>query len=276
MELNLSVFESPLGAVGARAERERQYNEFMTHSIRDIGMMANYIEDTKQYLLYFKVPFADNYKYSKKGYYDVVFLMTPPKTKIESSMRLAMLNAARPAGERKRMDLVDEDSLEDYSFQAFSNSQGFMYTYTFVFNMNKLLIPWIPKSKYSKLALTKPPLIRNPRLLIYYEKSLWHPFFFMKRFKLFSKSNLNQYLDNALNSTYVNSHIMSQEDKEEEYKKIKDRFKEKENKVKSNISRNKEFLNKMETMSRFGRVIISNGIDTSRIPSFQGHFLLIS
>lgn len=273
LELTKAVFEAPLGSIGARAERERQYNEFIKESVRDLGVMVSVLEKTKQYLLYFKVPFSDNHLYRRKGYYDVVFLMSPPKNTTESLVRFAMFNSALPPTERRSTN--DPKELNDYSFQVFSNSMGFMYTYTFVYNYNKLLIPWIPNSKYELLALTKPPLVRNPRMLIYYEKSLWHPYFFMKKFHMFNSEVLRNMHDSKLDKEYILTRIMNQRDKENEYKKMKELYKDTQKNADRKEKEAKRFIELAKNYSKRNLIHVSMKSNSNKIEKFDGHFVEI-
>lgn len=273
LELTKAVFEAPLGSIGARAERERQYNEFIKESVRDLGVMVSVLEKTKQYLLYFKVPFSDNHLYRRKGYYDVVFLMSPPKNTTESLVRFAMFNSALPPTERRSTN--DPKELNDYSFQVFSNSMGFMYTYTFVYNYNKLLIPWIPNSKYELLALTKPPLVRNPRMLIYYEKSLWHPYFFMKKFHMFNSEVLRNMHDSKLDKKYILTRIMNQRDKENEYKKMKELYKDTQKNADRKEKEAKRFIELAKNYSKRNLIHVSMKSNSNKIEKFDGHFVEI-
>ena len=273
LELTKAVFEAPLGSIGARAERERQYNEFIKESVRDLGVMVSVLEKTKQYLLYFKVPFSDNHLYRRKGYYDVVFLMSPPKNTTESLVRFAMFNSALPPTERRSTN--DPKELNDYSFQVFSNSMGFMYTYTFVYNYNKLLIPWIPNSKYELLALTKPPLVRNPRMLIYYEKSLWHPYFFMKKFHMFNSEVLRNMHDSKLDKEYILTRIMNQRDKENEYKKMKELYKDTQKNADRKEKEAKRFIELAKNYSKRNLIHVNMKSNSNKIEKFDGHFVEI-
>ena len=273
LELTKAIFEAPLGSIGARAERDRQYNEFIKESVRDMGVMVSVLEKTRQYLLYFKVPFSDNHLYRRKGYYDVVFLMSPPRNPTESLIRFAMFNSALPLAERKTTN--DPKELNDYSFRVFSNSMGFMYTYTFVYNQNKLLIPWIPNNKYELLALTKPPLVRNPRMLIYYEKSLWHPYFFMKKFHLFNTEVLRTLHDDKLTKEYILARIMNQRDKENEYKKIKDLYRDTQKNAEKKEREAKKFIELAKNYSKRNLIHLGMNPNSNRIDKFDGRFIEI-
>ena len=92
------------------------------------------------------------------------------------------------------IDVENEKSnmLNNYSVKLFSNSPAFTFTYTYVLNMNGLLIPFI-KSKCNKLALTKRPRIKNPVEQYGFEKSIYFASLFIKENKLLFKESLRQY-----------------------------------------------------------------------------------
>lgn len=63
-------------------------------------------------------------------------------------------------------------NMSSRNVQFFSNCPSFIYTYTYVFNKEGLLIPEY-KSKFPNEALTQKPVVRNPIESLGYEKSLY-------------------------------------------------------------------------------------------------------
>jgi len=66
----------------------------------------------------------------------------------------------------------NKKALSNRNVKFFSNCPSFIYTYTYVFNKEELLIDEY-KSKFPNEALTMPPVIRNPIQSMGYEKSLY-------------------------------------------------------------------------------------------------------
>lgn len=141
------------------------------------------------YFYHVKVP-SDTYL--KELYYDVVIKFSPDKKNIEFS------------------------SISNYTITFFSNSPSFMYMYTYLYNKNNLLIPEL-NTKYSKIALTQKPNIKNPKTTLGYEKSLYYALLFIKDTGMFNKSQI----DLNLNNKFKISEIKTQEQKDLEYKRMK-------------------------------------------------------
>lgn len=269
-KFTLSKFEAPLGAIAAKQKRDDLYKEFITKAIRDIGVRVNEIGENK-FLLHFKIPFTDNDKYKKKGYYDVVFLMDPPGNEMERNINFSMFNALLDKNERK--EVQSPHSLESHTFRIFSNSPSFLYDYTYVYNYYKYLIPWIPQKKYSYYALTKYPKVRNPSLVVYYEKSIWWAYFFMKRMKMFNSDIMRSMIDKKLTTNEVINSIMSQDDKIAERKKFDHNYKDTETNIKKKENEGNRFFEKLEMMAKRGYAILDSAVNSAKIPNFIGHFL---
>lgn len=63
-------------------------------------------------------------------------------------------------------------TINDGNCRVFSNCPSFVFTYAYVFNKNKDIIPWT-KKKYNNKVLNSNPGTRNPTELRNYEKSLY-------------------------------------------------------------------------------------------------------
>lgn len=65
---------------------------------------------------------------------------------------------------REKIDLLP--------FKCYSNTPSFVYTYAYVFHRQKLLIPFTEKY-YAPQVLTQKPVVKNPYLMIGYERSIY-------------------------------------------------------------------------------------------------------
>lgn len=271
-EFVMQTFEAPLGSIGATAVRKEMYEKFIKYSIFDMGFKVGYLDKKEESpVFHFKVPFGDNYKYKKKGYFDVVIECIPPKSTMESQLRFAMYNALLPKEEK--ITVYRPDTLDGYSFRIFSNSQRFVFAYTFVYKYKNLLIPWIPNIKYSHLALTKPPLKTNPAMVVYYERSIWHAYFYMKRMKLFDKNILSKYIDNKITKQTIINSISSQDDKMVEYNILKKHHQFEESKIDMNKKILEKNVFKFKQLEKRGELHISDTPVDGIVPSFSGYFI---
>ena len=62
-------------------------------------------------------------------------------------------------------------TIKGYDIEVFSNCPSFTYTYAYAYNMNGMLISDL-KDKYEDTILSKPPMSRNPGIIVNYEKSI--------------------------------------------------------------------------------------------------------
>ena len=65
-----------------------------------------------------------------------------------------------------------EESIRNYDFRIYSNSPGFTFTYAYVFNKHRLLIPML-KDKYDERFLTEAPKKLNPNKALGYDYTLY-------------------------------------------------------------------------------------------------------
>lgn len=66
-----------------------------------------------------------------------------------------------------------DGSIKNYNMKMFSNCPSFTYTYAYVAHINGLLVDGL-RDKYDKETLKNPPIQRNPRLVLNYEKSIYY------------------------------------------------------------------------------------------------------
>lgn len=115
------------------------------------------------YLFFFKVP-SEKYE---KIHYDVVIQFSPITTNSKTDF-----------------------TLSNYSVKLFSNSPNFLFTYTYVYNQDGILINFL-KEKINDRALTEPPNVRNPIQSYGFEKSVYYALLYIKYNRLNVKSALD-------------------------------------------------------------------------------------
>lgn len=84
--------------------------------------------------------------------------------------------------------------------RVFSNCPSFVFTYAYVFDKNKDIIPW-SKKKYNKKVFEYNPVKRNPTEICNYEKSLYFAI------KYITSNGRNYKAGINLNMTRIRSHI---------------------------------------------------------------------
>ena len=98
-------------------------------------------------------------------------------------------------------DIKKDTTLNRYKLRLFSNSPNFTYTYTYVLNKNKILVPHFMKH-CSDIALKEPPKVKNPVESYGFEKSCYFACRYIKEMGLYSKlvidKNLTSYSKGAL------------------------------------------------------------------------------
>ena len=161
------------------------------------GKLEHYIfhnEKTDHYFFYFKIP-SETYD---KLYYDVVLEFQPDDKKVKYT------------------------TIAEYSMNFFSNSPHMTMTYTYILNKNKIIVDFL-KPKYSKKALTTPPVTRNPVEQFGFEKSCYYAALYIRDNKLYSKEVMKPFVKPFDSSTKVKllNSIMSQDQKFIQYQEIK-------------------------------------------------------
>lgn len=102
---------------------------------------------------------------------------------------------------------IDEDSIPKQvttinggSCRVFSNCPSFVFTYAYVFNKNKDIIPWT-KKKYNKRVFELNPARRNPAEIKNYERSIYFAI------KYITSNGRNYKAGINLNVTKLRSHL---------------------------------------------------------------------
>lgn len=86
----------------------------------------------------------------------------------------------------------NDNFLNRYTLNFFSNSPSFTYTYAYVFNEYDILIKFLAK-KYDKIVLSNNPITRNPGEVVNYEKSIYFALKYISIHKdLMNKMYLNR------------------------------------------------------------------------------------
>ena len=208
----------------ARQVYTDKYNKMMLRTAGGVKYeLFKNPNDDKRFTIFFKMPSESTDKLT----YDVVIDFYTKDTVVEQS-----------------------DSLKNYLIRVYTNDPNFVFTYAYVFNKNKLLIPELV-SKLGKDATTVKPKTTNPNKNMGYVKDLYFAYLFMQDHGLFKKitwvnaTKSNTFFRNRLNT------VTTFERKFEEVQKLKQEEKYNKTPKVRNVNSNS---NMFQPKSRVGNV----------------------
>jgi hypothetical protein len=161
------------------------------HSKIQSTMKVEILKEKESYIIHASIPSEGNIKSenNKKIFYDVLLEFKP-----------------------KNKESLTSPSIRDYDLYAFSNSPGFMFTYTNIYKQYKSLFN-LPTKYYSSKALKQSADIRNPYSIIGTEKSIWWTIYYMEQNMLFRKTVIDTIVNKKLSLSTVISKITTQDNK---------------------------------------------------------------
>ena len=189
--------------------------------------------DDKRFTIFFKMPSESTDKLS----YDVVIDFYTKDTVVEQS-----------------------NSIKNYFFRVFSNDPNFVFTFAYVFNKNKLIIPELV-SKLGKDATSVKPKSTNPNKNMGYVKALYFAYIFMNDHGLFNKvvwanaTKSNTFFHNRLNK------VKSFDTKYAEVQRLKEEQKEIKKPKTHTVIKSEDMFHQK---SRVGRVKTVTTINRNR------------
>jgi len=143
----------------ARNTYNQKYEKMLLRVAGHINYLLYKSNNGRRYVIYIQMPSE-----STKGLvYDVVIEFT---TKDDVKVKM--------------------NHLKEYHVRFFSNDPNFIFTYAFIFNRKKLIIPELV-SKLGKVVLKQPPHVTNPNKIVGYVKSFYFAYLFMLNKGLFNK-----------------------------------------------------------------------------------------
>lgn len=129
-------------------------------------------------------------------------------------------------------------TLNNYALKVFSNSPAMMFTYTYVFNNNGMIVDFLI-DKCSEKSLKEKPEIKNPQEMFGFEKSIYFSLLYIKELGYNVKSNIKT---NNFIIEKIKKDIMTAEEKFEEY-----------NKHKLGLNKEEDKFNKLNDKSDYGK-----------------------
>lgn len=83
-----------------------------------------------------------------------------------------------------------KSTFNSYSLRLFSNVPSFSYSFTYVYNKYKILIPWLT-GKCMHMCLTTPPVRKNPNMIVAADMKTWLAVKFFKELDIFNKQKFS-------------------------------------------------------------------------------------
>ena len=116
-------------------------------------------------------------------------------------------------------EIKEDKTLNRYNLRLFSNSPNFTYTYTYVLNKSKILVPDFMKH-CSDVALKEPPKVKNPVGSYGFEKSCYFACRYIKEMGLYNKDVIDKNLT-VYSKAALLKDVSHQDGKMKEYNLIK-------------------------------------------------------
>ena len=189
----------------------------------DVNVYHN--EVTDNYFFHILVPSETE----RNNNYDVVLQLSPPKL---------------------QTGIIKPSTIDKYEVRFFSNSPSFVFTYAHIMHNNDMLVSFLAK-KYNKLVLRKEPVVKNPTGVILYEKSIVFAILtLLEKSDYMSRTYLKgikkPHAENVIFTKIRTDEKVLEEIKEENVRlgKVK---KEKEKKIKEEVSEKSKEVRRLST-----------------------------
>lgn len=122
-------------------------------------------EAKNAYYVHVVVPTEDP---ERNNTYDVVLKFTPPED---------------------HLDVAKQPTLNQYDIAFFSNSPSFVYTHAYAFEFYEAFVTEL-KDRYERQVLANAPVLRNPAIILNYEKTIVYAMLYMEMHDLLNKKLL--------------------------------------------------------------------------------------
>lgn len=202
---------SAISLKGKIEEFKRLYFEYYAKEIL-VSCVYNKIYDV--YTFFFKVPSGQNDKYPTALLYDVVIEFSPKNKNSERHLA----------------------NIDGYGIRIFSNSPSFIFTFDYVVKHRYGFPACVGYGHLSKVAISKPPEVRNTYELMTIEKTTWVCFYHLVHNGYLSKNFITPILSNK-NESYFMKNVVSQPMKLKEIKVLQEEVKEQ--RIRDKAERNK-------------------------------------
>lgn len=250
MPLRVNDFMNPFkgnSAFSIKPKIDALKKEYFETYAKKIYCSCVYNERYDRYTFFFKVPSSGNDKYPVELMYDIIIEFNPPKNDKKVVQPKADLN--------------------EYDIYIYSNSPSFVFTFDYVIKTQYGFPHCIGWMHLSKVAITKPPRIRNTLQIMTVEKTTWMCFFHLAHNGYLTKELINTLISSGKNEAFYMKHVASQPEKLKELKDLMElmkknredkRLKKDEKEVKKELTKNSLFHNPFKTNFKFDFTFMQN------------------
>lgn len=217
--LNFDSFMNPMkgnAAFSIKTQLQAYKELYLTKISKELLVSCVYNKRYDRWMFFFKYPSENNEKYPSNIFYDIMIEFDPQR---KSDAAAATLNT--------------------YDIYVYSNSPSFVFTFDYVMKQQVGFPKSLPKSYLSKIAITKPPKIRNTFQILTAEKTTWICFYHLYRNGYLNKDIAKQLIsDKTKTEDFYIKNMQTQPEKLQEIKSMQDLIKN-ENKAKKENDKSK-------------------------------------
>lgn len=205
MPLRYDNFANPFkgnSAFSVKPKMDELKKEYFDKYIKTILCSCVYNEHYDRYTFFFKVPSSGNDKYPVELMYDVILEFNPAKN--------------------DKKAVQSKADLTEYDIYIYSNSPSFIFTFDYVTKTQYGFPHCIGWSHLSKVAITKPPVIRNTLQIMTIEKTTWMCFFHLMYNGYLNKELIKTLITTGRNENFYMKSVRTQPEKLKEIKDLND------------------------------------------------------
>lgn len=243
--LHVSDFLNPNKGNAAFSVKQKlnEYKELYYKQVaKDLLVSCTYNKRYDRWCFFFKYPSEGNEKYPTAIMYDIMIEFNPTK---KSDSTLA--------------------SLDGYDIYIYSNAPSFIFTFDYVIKKQIGFPKSLPSNYLSKVAITKPPRVRNTFEIMTAEKTTWICFFHLYRNGYLSKNLAEKLIgDKTKGEEFYIKQMQSQPAKLAELKAMNDLLKSaREAEKMANKNKNLSKTYKKETLDKDNPLSVGNKLEFS-------------
>lgn len=155
-----------------------------SHAITSRSLIVQNLRDRFAVMVKAKKPFKHTVWEAKTGYY--VHVVVPTEAPDRNNTYDVVLHFTVP---EDRPDVAKQPTLRDYDISFFSNSPSFVYTHAYAFNFYDAFVDELG-NRYDRQVLKNAPVLRNPAIILNYEKTIVYAMLYMELHDLLNKKLL--------------------------------------------------------------------------------------
>lgn len=239
--------KNPMGKLNSVYSQRGMYKDLYTQKFdaiiaREAGKIKHYLfrDSSKRYIALIKIPS----EVVPSFYYDVIIEWTTTDVAVES-----------------------ESSLNNYRVKFFSNDPAFVFTFAHSFYKNDMFFKDL-EPKMSKMAIEKRAVVKNPKDLIGYVKSIYFAYLFIKLRGIDKKA---VWIASQKYSKQILTDMVEHADKKVEERQIKGEEIEKKERKSKTVGKKKVPGIGSNIVPTTKKVVVSNKIKSTKTTKTTGY-----